>query len=437
MIYYKNIITSVMKKTIIFIFFVFSICGNLFSQEVDFNKYFLDKSLRVDFSHAGNFNEARYYLEQLKSEPYWSGCKVNLIDPFDYGDYKIMVYSKDGELIFTRGFNTLFQEWRTTEEAKTVSRSFYESMQIPYPKDTVIFEIHNRLKTGGFEKKFSVTIAPQSYLINPELVNVYPVNEILNSGDPSKKLDIVLLPEGYMATEMEKYHNDAKRMMDYMLGCSPYKENKDNINFWTVDAPSKESGTDFPKKGIFKNTAFNSSFSTFGTERYLMTTDIKTLHDVAANVPYDQIIILVNTDVYGGGAIYNYYACTSVDNIYTDYVICHEYGHSLAALADEYYTSDVAVQDYYDLNVEPYEPNITTLVNFDKKWKSLVFPDTPIPTPSTQEYANKVGAFEGGGYVAKGVYRPMQDCTMKSIVYDKFCPVCKKAINDVISYYTK
>jgi hypothetical protein len=424
-----------MKKFFIFTLFIFALYGNLLPQSVDYDTYFLDKSLRVDFSHAGNINEAFYYLEQLKSEPYFSGSKTNLIDPIDNGEYKVMVYSKDGNLIFTRGFTTLFQEWRTTEEAKTVSRSFYESIQIPYPKDTVIFEIHNRLKSGTFEKKFTMKIDPSSYLINPEIVNAYPVNEILKSGDPSKKLDIVLLPEGYTAVEMEKYHQDAKRLMDYMLGCSPYKENKNNINFWTVDAPSKESSTDFPKKGIFRNTIFNTSFSTFGTDRYLMTTDVKTLRDVAANVPYDQIIIIANTDVYGGGAIYNCYTCTTSDNQHADYLICHEFGHCLGGLADEYYTSDVAVQDYYDLNVEPYEPNITTLVNFEKKWKSMVTPGTPIPTPLTKEYENSVGAFEGGGYVAKGVYRPMQDCTMKSIVYDKFCPVCKKAINDVIKYY--
>lgn len=426
-----------MKKFIISLLFVFSFTGITFSQNVDFATYFTDKALRVDFSHSGNLNESHYYLEQLKSEPYWGGTKTNLIDPFDYGEYKVMVYSKNGTLIFTRGFTTLFQEWRTTEEAKTVSRSLYESIQIPYPKEPITFEIHTRQKDGTFIKMFSLNIDPKSYFINPELVNKYPTSEILNSGESSVKLDIVLLPEGYTAAEMDKYHRDAQRIMGYFLGCSPYKENKDNINFWTVDAPSAESGTDFPKNGIYKTTILNSSYSTFDVDRYLMTSDIKSVRDVAANVPYDQIIILANTDVYGGGGIYNFYAFTSVDNKFTDYVACHEFGHCLAGLADEYYTSEVGVQDYYDLNIEPYEPNITTLVNFEKKWKSMVTPGTPIPTPTIEKYVNSVGAFEGGGYVEKGVYRPMQDCTMKSIVYNKFCPVCTKAINDIIQYYCK
>ncbi len=179
----------------------------------------------------------------------------------------------------------------------------------------------------------------------------------------------------------------------------------------------------------------NSTFYTFDLERYLMTSDNKALRHVASNVPYDQIFIIVNSGKYGGGAIYNHYSVCVNNNIHEEYVFTHEFGHGFAFLADEYYTSDVAYNDFYDLTVEPLEPNITTLVDFDLKWKNMVEDEIPVPTPSTKEFKDKVGAFEGGGYVAKGVYRPKQDCSMKSISVDNFCPVCKQAIQDMIDFY--
>jgi hypothetical protein len=180
----------------------------------------------------------------------------------------------------------------------------------------------------------------------------------------------------------------------------------------------------------------NFSYYTTGVERYLMSLDIKSIRDIAANVPYDNICVISNSSKYGGGAIYNYYTSFPSDDQYGPYLIVHEFGHHFCALGDEYYTSQVSVEDYYKFDVEPYEPNLTTLVNFDKKWKNLIEQGIPVPTPATDEYKGKLGVFEGGGYVAKGVYRPMIDCTMKSKTYNNFCPVCTKAIIDMIYYYS-
>jgi hypothetical protein len=168
-----------------------------------------------------------------------------------------------------------------------------------------------------------------------------------------------------------------------------------------------------------------------------MTNDNKRLRNIASNAPYDQIYILVNSDKYGGGAIYNHYSLCVNDNEYSEFVFVHEFGHGFASLADEYYTSDVAYQDFYPLNVEPLDPNLTTLVDFETKWKDIVDDDTPIPTPKSEEFKDKVGAFEGGGYMEKGIYRPKEDCTMKSIVVDNFCPVCKRAIQEMINFYAE
>ena len=133
-----------------------------------------------------------------------------------------------------------------------------------------------------------------------------------------------------------------------------------------------ESGTDIPGERVYVNTVLNSSFYTFGTDRYLTTQDIKSVNDYAAVAPHDNIIVLINSNKYGGGGVYNYYSGTTAGHPLSPKVFIHEFGHGFAGLADEYYSSDVAYDEFYPLNVEPWEPNITTMVNFDSKWKKLI-----------------------------------------------------------------
>jgi len=76
-------------------------------------------------------------------------------------------------------------------------------------------------------------------------------------------------------------------------------------------------------------------------------------------------------------------------------------------------------------------------VDFDKKWKHLLADDLPVPTPDTDEYNNILGVFEGGGYVAHGVFRPWRDCTMKAKVWNNFCPVCQEGFAKIFEYYSK
>ena len=426
------------KKIILYVFsFAFFTPSIVFSQ-VNFDEYFLNKTLRLDYYHTGNKENDSYSFDELIEEPYWGGSKVNLIDTLNYGRYEFIVHDMEsGKVIYSKGYSTLFNEWQTTEEAKHTTRTFSETVTFPYPKNPVKVEFYSRNRLNEPVKKFEYQVDPENYFIKTERIEKFDTVNVVVSGDPSVNVDIVIIPDGYTQEEMEKFKSDCKRFTGYLFNCSPFKENKDKFNIRGVLAPSKDSGTDIPAEDVWKNTVVNTTFYTFDLERYLMTTDNKTLRDIASNVPYDQIYILVNSDKYGGGSIYNLYSVCTSDNKFGEFTFTHEFGHGFASLADEYYTSDVAYQDFYPLDVEPLDPNITTLVNFETKWKDMVDDDTPIPTPATSEYENKVGAFEGGGYVEKGVYRPMQDCTMKSIVVDKFCPVCKRAIQNVIDLNTK
>ena len=406
--------------------------------QVNFNDYFENKTLRLDYFHSGDKESDFYSFDELIEEPYWGGSKVNLIDKFSYGKYKIEVYDEaSGQLIYSRGYSTLFNEWQTTEEAKHTTRTFSETVTFPFPRKSVIIKFYAANRKNEWIKKFEYEVNPENYFIKTERVAEYKNFEVLNSGDPSVKVDIVIIPEGYTVDQMEKFKKDCERFTGYLFNSSPFKENKDKFNIWGIEAPSIESGTDIPKDNIWKKTIVNSTFYTFDLERYLMTADNKSLRNLASNAPYDQIYILANSDKYGGGAIYNHYSLSVIDNKYSEFVITHEFGHGFASLADEYYTSDVAYQDFYPLDVEPTDPNLTTLIDFDSKWKDLVEEGTPIPTPDTDEFKNKVGAFEGGGYMEKGIYRPTHDCSMKSIKVDGFCPVCKRAIQQMIDFYSE
>jgi len=422
-----------MKIIIISLLFI----SALFPQNA-FDGFFQNKTLRLDYYHTGDKENDNYSIDELIEEPFWGGSKINLVDKFEYGKYKFMVFDeKSNELIYSRGYSTLFNEWQTTEEAKHTIKSFSETVVFPYPKNPVRVKFYSRNKKNNLIKKFEYNIDPDNYFIKTERVNEYESFDVINSGDPSVKVDIVIIPDGYTAEEMEIFRNDCDEFAGYLFNSSPFKENKNKFNIRGINAPSEESGTDIPAEDTWKKTLVSTTFYTFDLERYLMTSDNKTLRNVAANVPYDQIYILVNSDKYGGGSIYNLYSVCVNDNLAEEFVFVHEFGHGFASLADEYFTSDVAYEDFYLLDVEPLDPNLTTLVDFESKWKDMVEDVTPIPTPNKEEYEDVLGAFEGGGYVEKGVYRPKQDCTMKSISIDNFCPVCKRAIVQMIDFYTQ
>ncbi|MEE9429551.1 MAG: M64 family metallopeptidase [Melioribacteraceae bacterium] len=426
-----------MRISIIYIVLILFLTIPIFAQ-TNFTKFFQDKSLRFDYYHSGNNENDYFTFDELIEEPYWAGSKVNLIDNLGYGNLIAKVFdAKSNELIYSHSYSVLFHEWQTTDEAKKISRTFSETIVLPFPKDSVRIEIFDRDSLNIFRKRYEVGVSPKNYFIKNENRHKHKKFMVHYSGEPSEKLDVVFLPEGYTKDEMDKFKKDCEKYSNYLFTYAPFDTLYNKINVWGVEAPSLESGTDIPADSIWKSTILNSSFYTFDSERYLMTTDYKKVRDLAANVPYNQIYILVNSDKYGGGAIYNYYNVTVVDNAKSKQVFVHEFGHGLAGLADEYYTSEVSYQDFYSLDVEPWEANITTLINFDSKWKKFVSPKTEIPTKTKDAPINLIGAFEGGGYVEKGVYRSTENSLMKSLGVDEFNKVSKDAIERVIKFYSE
>ena len=424
-----------MKTSCVFVLAML-LLGGVCNAQNEFDTFFVKKSLRIDFALTGNATTQQAAIQQLREEPVWGGPVKNLEDPFNYGGYYVNVYdAESGRKIYSRGFNTLFEEWRTTDQAKSETQAWNNSVSVPFPKKPVQIEICARDKADmNFHPLLKQLVDPKSIFIDRSPLKKNKVVEIQSNGDSSNKADLVFLAEGYTEDEMDKFEADAKRFTKTLFDTPPFGKYKADFNVWAVCVPSQESGMDVSGDGVWKNTALNSGYYTFGIDRYLTSQDLKPIRDAVWDVPCDAIFILVNSDTYGGGGMYNFYAMSTANNELTSVVFVHEFGHSFAGLADEYFQSEVAYNDFYNLKYEPWEPNITTLVDFDKKWKDLLPKNTPIPTPLDDKFKDKTGVFEGGGYLSKGIYRPMDNCMMRN--YHPFCPACQRGITQMINFLT-
>ena len=404
-----------------------------------------DYTLRLDYIFSGDATHTEISLAKTGRLEGWWGRTVNTDNLPLRGNGQITVRdSATNAVIYCNSFSTLFSEWQCTPEALHSRKAFENVFLVPMPKDKAYVTIRILDKRDSVTALMTHLVDPSDILIRP-VVSPYTLDKcryVHKGGDSKEAIDIAIVGEGYTKEEMEIFYRDAKETADQILSYEPFKGKADKLNFIAVPVESKESGVSIPLKGEWKQTAFSSSFSTFYSDRYLTTLHLFDLHDALASVPYEHIIILANTDNYGGGGIYNSYVLTAAHNRWAMPVVVHEFGHSFAGLADEYFYDDGT--DQYDLYTEPWEPNITTLVNFDSKWKDLVEKsgivtkaDQRLPAYRTLvESDYKVGIYEGGGYLSEGIYRPYPTCRMRDNTYPLFCPVCRRAISRMIDYQT-
>ena len=411
--------------------------------EAEYDKYFTGETMRFDFQHSGNSSEEHYSYDRMKREGEWAGSRKALINPFGYGEQMFRIIDTEkNKIIYQNNYCTLFNEWQTTAEAQTTTRSYPEGIIFPCPKRNFTIEIFARNKVSKvFEKKFSYNANINDYNIEP-YKKKYESVDIHIGGTIANSLDIVLLPDGFTAEEKDKFLDACKAWNDALFGYAPFTGNKSRINIRAVWAPSQESGISVPGKGEWKETLLDCRFYTFGSERYQMTDNLQKVRDVAADAPYESIFILTNSDKYGGGGIYNFYGLGSAGKTgKTGEVYVHEFGHSLMGLGDEYVEKGNTVSALYPAGKEPWEANLTTFVNFNGKWEKMIKEGTPVPTivndsllalPDTEW---PVGAYEGGGYLEKGIYRPWPKCMMNQLY--NFCPVCCAAIEKYLDYICK
>jgi hypothetical protein len=438
-------------------------------------------TLRLDYFHTGSAEEECFALDAVVVEGPWAGNPDRPLDDTNLGKYRFEVVDRTTQRpLYSRGFASIYGEWETTEEARRVHRTFHESLRFPEPAQAVQVVLKKRGADGLFRESWTVAVDPEDPLVDrtgpPPDDNVWAVRE---SGPPPMRVDIVLLGDGYTEAEMDKWHRDARRMADLLFDLSPFKERQADFNVWAVDTPSQRSGVARPSDDVHRRSALRLTYDAFGSERYVLGFDNRRIREAAAAVPYEAMIIVVNGRKYGGGGIFNLYATTASDNAFTPYVLVHEFGHHFAGLADEYYTSDVAYEETPD-RPEPWEPNATAS-GTSPKWKDMVTPGVPLPTPwpkdafekaqeeiqarrrtireedrpeeemealfreeqermstllAEGEYAGAVGAFEGAMYVSRGYYRPQANCMMFTR-HMGFCAVCRRALERVIDLYSR
>lgn len=470
-----------MKKSFFFTIIIALMALSASAQQ--FDEFFDGRTLRLDYIFAGNHDSQQIYLEQMYVTPQWAGRKSRLADVPLKGNGQIQV--KDhatGQTLFVHTFSTLFQEWLATEEATKVSKAFATSYNVPMPKQPVditvsLLDFHGKVVTT-----LTHTVDPADILIRQIGDNGIPYHYVwkgktvetqnLASPDqPGKRnymptegpldgepditgcIDLAIVAEGYTRAQMGKFYNDCQRVVDALFAHEPFTSMKDRFNVVAVAAESLTSGPSVPHLGRWSNTPVGTHYDTFYSDRYLMTQDIHRLYDVLSGVPFEHIIVLVNSDTYGGGGIYNQITVTTSDHPTFHQVLVHEFGHAYAGLGDEYFYDD-AYESMYPADTEPWEPNLTTLVDFQSKWADMLPKGTAIPTPPDPKVPNyrkitnekeqrlldaatqRVGVFEGGGYQSKGVYRPAQECRMKINEVQNFCPVCSRAIRQITDFYT-
>lgn len=403
----------------------------------NFADYFQDKTLRVDYIFTGDARQQAIYLDELSQLPSWAGRQHHLSELPLEGNGQIIV--KDlatKRCIYKTSFSSLFQEWLTTDEAKETAKGFENCFLLPYPKQPVEVEIVLYSPRREVMANYKHIVRPDDILIHKRGVShVTPHRYMLQSGNEKECIDVAILAEGYTGKEMDLFYQDAQNACESLFSHEPFRSMKDKFNIIAVASPSTDSGVSVPRENQWKQTAIHSHFDTFYSDRYLTTSRVKSIHNALAGIPYEHIIILANTDVYGGGGIYNSYTLTTAHHPMFKPVVVHEFGHSFAGLADEYFYEDDTMTDTYPLDIEPWEQNISTRIDFASKWENMLIKGTPIPTPTAERKKYPVGVYEGGGYSAKGIYRPAYDCRMRTNGYPEFCPVCQRAIRRVIEFY--
>lgn len=409
----------------------------------DFVRWFCDSTLRLDYVLGGGPEGPAIFLAGQTKQEGWAGRKNNLKQTPVMGNGNILVtdpLTKD--TLYNNCFSTLFQEWIYTPEAQTSSLSFENSFLVPLPLQDADITLTLRDNRHNEIARLTHRYKKDDVLIREANSHTLPYIYLHQGNvDNGKAIDLAILAEGYTQDEMDSFIEKARQISNEILSYKPFCDNKDKFNIIAVKSPSEESGVSIPRFKIWKDARYGSHFSTFYSDRYLTSPKVWKMHEDLEGIPYEQILVIVNTPEYGGGGIFNSYQIASADHHFTLPVSVHEFGHSFAGLADEYDYGDEE-DSLYDNDIEPWEPNITTLVDFSSKWRDLINPDTPIPTPFiskpeiNKDKTLELGVYEGGGYKKTGVYRPTVTCRMRDNYYPVFCPVCIDALQKTIDFYT-
>jgi len=392
-----------------------------------FSRHFRDSTLRVDYVLAGapSCTDPVVAFTGMAKYRGWGGRRVNLGTTPVAGNADVTVTDcVTGDTLYIQPFSTLFQEWLVIDSTAAPA-AMEGTALLPMPRRPVNVRISLRDRHRRMLAASTVAVDPADIMIADRTATVsQPYRYIYRGDNPdSLKIRVALLAEGFTKAEMPQFYEYARQAVDAILEHSPFAERADSFDFMAVETPSAESGVAVPRAGLWPRTIFGGHFSTFGSERYLTSPRVHAVYDVVAPLRAQHIIILANTGNYGGGGIFNLYTITAACHELMPQVTVHEFGHSFAGLADEYFYTDDMMYSTYPVEVEPWEPNITTQVDLASKWLPMI-------------HSGEASLIEGGGYRACGIWRGADNCRMRTNTCGEFCPVCRNAINRIIDWQT-
>jgi IgA peptidase M64/peptidase M64-like protein len=441
------------------------------------------RTWRLDFYQTGGPGIEAYSVDRLVIEPLaWPDTRANDVDARLTGNYRYEVIDATGRVIFARGYDPAFAEWVTTAESKQVRRTFSDSLRFPALTGKSVIVLKKRDPEGEYTEVWRYQVDPADSFIDRSIPPRQQLIEIEKHGESSTKVDVLLLGDGYTAADCRRtFRAHARRAAEALFALEPFKSRRDAFNVWGLCPPSAQSGIASPSRGIYHRTPAGAAYDAFGSERYILTFENRAWRDLAAWAPYEYATILTNGETYGGGGLYNVYSTAAAGNDFADYLFVHEFAHNFAGLADEYYTSPVAYEPPERIT-EPWPANVTATADPARvKWRDLLTPGVPIPTPwpkeqfetiskefqsrrariraenrpesdmtqlfreelqaetkllSSAEHSGRVGLFQGANYDAKAFYRPEVDCIMFTRNKVPFCRVCQRALAAVIDRHT-
>lgn len=380
------------------------------------------KAVRIDVSISGESCCTSMNIKQVSYSGVWSGPTDNCVYNPVGGNFVYSLQTMAGDTVVLDGFSTLYSEWAVSSYEGREQTPFEHTVILPFFTEKMFFSIKKRLSDGSLSTMVDTVLVPSQIFDDTRSVGNVEVKELWHSSDDiAKTLDIIVLAEGYTEAEKDLFFADANSLSEKLIAYKPFDNYKNRINFRAAFAASQNSGPDLPRLGKYGDTVLNSTFGTLGSDRYLETVNVFDIYTYASVAPFDMIVVLVNTDEYGGGGIYNDFAIGSAHHTAWFTTMIHEIGHSFAGLADEYFYPDDVSTDTYPTDVEPWEQNVTTKVDFASKWQK-------------QYNRNEAGLVEGAAYSAKGIYRAFDNCLMRELKYP-FCKVCENEVIRRINYY--
>lgn len=249
------------------------------------------------------------------------------------------------------------------------------------------------------------------------------VRKIRDVGPDENRLVIGIVGDGYLASQEDAFVANAEQALAGFLAESPYREYAGWINAYAVFEASNEEGADKPAacfgSDTVRDTFFDATYCSSNIRRLLTVRTATVFSVLNADVPtWDVAAVVVNDREYGGagGSVLTF----STDAGAMIELFLHEAGHTFGRLADEYGGDPGPFP-----GGEPREPNVTLELDRDlTKWAPWIEPATPLPTPGSMNWT--VGLYEGGRYHDAAIWRPVNNCKMRSL-NRAFCPICKES----------